>query len=63
MMRQSTKLVIPLDISILSVFRSSTELENSSLSFIVDLLAASSHQAASKFKLLLKPFDQLSLIL
>ena len=41
MMRQSTKLVIPLDISILSVFRSSTELENSSLSFIVDLLAAS----------------------
>ena len=63
MMRQSTKLVIPLDISILSVFRSSTELENSSLSFIVDLLAASSHQAASEFKLLLKPFDQLSLIL
>ena len=60
MTRQRTKLVIPLDISILSVCQSSTEPGNMPLSFIVHLLAASSHEAASKLKVLLKPFDQLS---
>ena len=63
MMRQRTKLVIPLDISILSLYQSHTELEIFPQPFIVHLLAASWHEAASKFKVLLKPFDQLSLIL
>ena len=63
MMRQRTKFVIRLDISILSVFQSYTELENMALSFIVEVRTASSHEAASKFKVLLKPFDQLYPIL
>ena len=63
MMRQRTKLVIPLDISILSVSQSGTELQILPPPFILDFLTASWHEAASKFKVLLKPFDQLSLIL